>query len=261
MSHYGPITACQTCGEQKLESVIFLAFLPGVNVMTPLENAHDAERWFPAEVLRCPTCTLVQLGYVADPAMIFPPEYPYTSGTTRILRENFANLYVETKKVVDLTPESFIVDIGSNDGTLLKNFKEGGHKVLGIEPSLQAKRAEEAGVESVMAFFGDEVTDQVLASHGQADVVTAANVFAHILDPNAVTANVARLLKDGGVFISESHYLLDLVETLQYDTIYHEHLRHYSLRSIMELLKRHGFAVFMVQRIPTHCGVIRVLAS
>lgn len=261
MPSYGPIAGCQTCGHADLESVIFLAFLPGVNVMTPLDRKHDAERWFPAEVLRCPKCTLVQLGYAADPEMIFPPEYPYTSGTTRILRENFANLYVETAKIVDLTPESFIVDIGSNDGTLLKNFKEGGHKVLGVEPSLQAKRAEEAGVPSVMAFFGDAVTDDVLKTHGNADVVTAANVFAHIMDPNAVTANVARLLKDGGVFISESHYLLDLVETLQYDTIYHEHLRHYSLKSITALLERHGFTVFKVQRIPTHGGSIRVFAS
>lgn len=261
MPTYGPISACQTCGCARLEPVMFLAFLPGVNVMTPLDAERDAERWFPAEVVRCPECTLVQLAYVADPSMIFPPEYPYTSGTTRILRENFADLYTNAKVLLPLTPESLIVDIGSNDGTLLKNFKEGGHKVLGIEPSLQAKRAEEAGIESIMAFFGDEVTDQVIADRGHADVVTAANVFAHILDPNAVTANIARLLKDGGVFISESHYLLDLVATLQYDTIYHEHLRYYSLRSIMALLQRHGFTVFRVQRIPTHGGSIRVYAA
>ncbi len=229
--------------------------------MTPLDAERDAERWFPAEVVRCPECTLVQLAYVADPSMIFPPEYPYTSGTTRILRENFADLYANVKALLPLKPESLIVDIGSNDGTLLKNFKEGGHTVLGVEPSLQAKRAEEAGIESIMAFFGDEVTDRVIGSHGHADVVTAANVFAHILDPNAVTANIARLLKDGGVFISESHYLLDLVATLQYDTIYHEHLRYYSLRSIMALLERHGFTVFKVQRIPTHGGSIRVYAA
>src|SRR3989344_7871126 len=130
-SLYGPVTSCQTCGCPNLESVIFLAFLPSVNVMTSLDNAHDKERWFPAEMLRCPKCTLVQLGYTADPALVFPPEYPYTSGTTRILRENFANLYQQVRTVIDLTPEHFIIDIGSNDGTLLKNFKDVGHKVLG----------------------------------------------------------------------------------------------------------------------------------
>lgn len=261
MSSYGPVTSCQTCGCADLESVMFLAFLPSVNVMSPIDRAHDEERWFPAEMLRCPRCTLVQLGYVADPALIFPPEYPYTSGTTKILRENFADLYRNVRAIVDLKPGYFIIDIGSNDGTLLKNFKEGGHKVLGIEPSLTAKLAEQAGIETLMTFFGTEATDTVLQTHGQADVITAANVFAHILDPNSVVANIKRLLRREGVFVSESHYLLDLIRTLQYDTIYHEHLRYYSLQSIKFLLEKHGFTVFKVQRIPTHGGSIRVYAT
>lgn len=261
MSSYGPVTSCQICGCPDLESVIFLAFLPPVNVMCPINQAHDMEHWFPAEMMRCPKCTLVQLGYVADPALIFPPEYPYTSGTTKILRENFANLYTNVKEMMNLQPEHFVIDIGSNDGTLLSNFKNGGHKVLGIEPSLTAKLAEEKGIDTIMMFFGDEPTDLVLKEHGQADVITAANCFAHILDPNAVVQNIKRLLKDDGVFISESHYLLDLVQTLQYDTIYHEHLRYYSLQSIKHLLERNGFTVFKAQRIPTHGGSIRVYAK
>src|SRR3989338_2077949 len=172
---YGPVTSCQTCGSKDLESVIFLAYLPSVNVMSPLDRAHDQEQWSPAEMLRCPHCTLFQLGYVADPSLVFPPEYPYTSGTTRILRENFADLYKNAKELIGLTPEHFIVDIGSNDGTLLKNFKDGGHKVLGVEPSLTAKLAEAAGVETLMTFFGTAATDTVLKTHGKADVITAAN--------------------------------------------------------------------------------------
>lgn len=261
MSLYGPVTSCQTCGCKDLESVIFLAFLPSVNIMSPIGSAHDTQNWFPAEMLRCPKCTLVQLGFTPDPKLIFPPEYPYTSGTTRILRENFADLYRNVNALIGLKPTDFIVDIGSNDGTLLKNFKQGGHKVLGVEPSLTAKLAEAAGVETLMTFFGTEATDTVLKSHGQADVITAANVFAHILEPNSVVENIARLLKDDGVFVSESHYLLDLIETLQYDTIYHEHLRYYSLQSIKFLLEKHGFTVFKVQRIPTHGGGIRVYAT
>lgn len=261
MSPYGPVTACQTCGCSDLQSVIFLAFLPSVNVMRNIGTSATQEQWFPAQMLRCPKCTLVQLGYVADPALVFPPEYPYTSGTTRILRENFANLYRNVRSLMDLRPEHFIVDIGSNDGTLLKNFKDGGHRVLGIEPSLAAKLAEAAGIESLMTFFGTEATDTVLRTKGRADIITAANVFAHILDPNSVVANIKRLLTDDGIFVSESHYLLDLVATTQYDTIYHEHLRYYSLQSITALLERHGFHVFKVQRIPTHGGSIRVYAT
>ncbi len=229
--------------------------------MASLGAPHATQQWFPAEMLRCPDCTLVQLGFVADPALLFPPEYPYTSGSTKILRENFADLYRNVQPLVDLKAESFIVDIGSNDGTLLSNFKNGGHKVLGIEPSLTAKLAEEKGVETLMTFFGTEATDTVLRQHGKADVITAANVFAHILEPNSIMENIARLLRDDGVFVSESHYLLDLVNTLQYDTIYHEHLRYYSLRSIKFLLEKHGFRVFNVQRIPTHGGSIRVYAT
>ncbi len=261
MSLYGPVSACQTCGCKDLESVIFIGFLPSVNIMNTLGNPHDKENFFPADMIRCKKCTLVQLGYTADPSLVFPPEYPYTSGTTRILRENFADLYRNAKEMIGLTPEHFIIDIGSNDGTLLKNFKDGGHKVLGVEPSLTAKLAEAAGVETLMTFFGTAATDTVLKSHGKADVITAANVFAHILEPNSVVENIVRLLKDDGVFISESHYLLDLIKTLQYDTIYHEHLRYYSLESIKFLLEKHGFTVFKVQRIPTHGGSIRVYAT
>lgn len=261
MSSYGPITACQTCGCTDLQPVIFLAYLPSVNIMSSIGQPHDLQQWFPAEMLRCPQCTLVQLGYVPDPSLIFPPEYPYTSGTTKILRENFADLYVHTKALMDLQPHHFVIDIGSNDGTLLKNFKNGGHKVLGIEPSLTAKLAEADGVPTLMTFFGTAATDIVLGTHGKADVITAANVFAHILNPNDVVENIARLLSDDGVFISENHYLLGLVETLQYDTIYHEHLRYYSLQSVKFLLEKHGFRVFKVERIKTHGGGIRVYAT
>ena len=176
MSLYGPVTTCQTCGCTDLQSVIFLAYLPSVNVMRPAGVPAGEERWFPAEMLRCPICTLVQLGYTADPSLIFPPEYPYTSGTTRILRENFATLYRQANALMHLTPENFIIDIGSNDGTLLKNFKDGGHRVLGVEPSLTAKLAEAQGVPTLMTFFGTEATNTVLKTHGKADLITAAKL-------------------------------------------------------------------------------------
>jgi SAM-dependent methyltransferase len=258
---YGPIKGCQTCGAMALKPVLFLAFLPPVNVMRPVHVPHKEETWLPAELLWCPECTLTQLGYIADPSLVFPPDYPYTSGTTKILRENFANLYVNVQSLMHLTSASFVIDIGSNDGTLLKNFVDGGHRVLGIEPSLAAKLAEEKGVKTMMTFFGTDATDRVLKEYEKADIITAANVFAHILDPNSVTANIVRLLKDDGIFVSESHYLLDLIRGLQYDTIYHEHLRYYSLHSIRYLLERNGCTIFNVERIPTHGGSIRVYSQ
>ncbi len=261
MTEYGPVTACQTCTHAPLTPVLFLGFLPPVNVMRVIGTPHKEEPWFPAELLYCPVCHLVQLGYVADPNVIFPPEYPYTSGTTRILRENFANLQVESTKLMGLTGKEFVIDIGSNDGTLLKNFHGAGHPVLGVEPSLQAKLGEAAGIETMMAFFGPDVAARVLKEKGKATLITAANVFAHILKPNDVVDAIETLLTDDGVFISENHYLLPLLETVQYDTIYHEHLRYYSLHSVKALLERHGFRVFHVTLIPTHGGSIRVYAT
>jgi len=261
MKNFGPVGECQICRSKELRSVLFLGYLPPVNAMRPINTLLDREPWFPAEMFYCPVCHLVQLGYAVDPKILFPPEYPYTSGTTKILRENFADLYREVRERVGISKEDLIVDVGSNDGTLLSNFKQGGHRVLGIEPSLTAQLAEERGVPTLMTFFGKQAVGRVRKEYGKARIVTATNVFAHIQNVRKVLANIERLLDEKGVFISESHYLRDLVETLQYDTIYHEHLRYYSLTSLKYLLEAHGFHIFFVKRIPTHGGSIRVYAS
>lgn len=261
MKNYGPVGECQICQSTELRSVLFLGYLPPVNAMRPINSLLDQEPWFPAEMLYCSKCHLVQLGYAVNPKVLFPPEYPYTSGTTKILRENFADLYREVRERIQISAEDLIVDIGSNDGTLLSNFKQGGHRVAGIEPSLTAKLAEERGIPTVMTFFGKEAVGKVRREYGKARIVTATNVFAHIQNVSKVLNHIEGLLDAKGVFISESHYLRDLIETLQYDTIYHEHLRYYSLTSLKYLLEAHGFRIFFVKRIPTHGGSIRVYAS
>jgi hypothetical protein len=257
----GPIAACQICEATDLRSALFLGFLPPVNSMRPLGAPADAEPWFPAELLVCPRCHLAQLGYAVDPAILFPPEYPYTSGATRVLRDNFADLYQETRSRLGLNGDDLIIDIGSNDGTLLANFAEGGHPVLGIEPTETGALARARGIPTLQTFFDMDTVEGVLREHGRPRVVTATNVFAHIPDVHAVVEAVERLVGMDGYFVTESHYLGDLVETLQYDTIYHEHLRYYSLTSISALLDAHGFTVVHVKRIPSHGGSIRVYAT
>jgi hypothetical protein len=257
----GPIVACQICAADDLESALFLGFLPPVNSMRSIGAAADAEPWYPAELLVCPRCHLAQLGYAVDPALLFAPDYPYTSGSTRVLRENFADLYREATTRIGLSSTDLVVDVGSNDGTLLANFQESGHRVLGIEPTGAGALARERGIPTVEAFFDSDVVQVILRDHGRPRVVTAANVFAHIPDVHAVVDAVESLVGSTGFFISESHYLGDLVETLQYDTIYHEHLRYYSLTSISALLGDHGFRIVHVKRIPTHGGSIRVYAT
>lgn len=255
------VDECQVCGSPDLSSVLFVGYLPPVNTMPKVGSRPEEQPAYPAEVLRCNKCTLVQLGLVVDPAILFPPSYPYTSGTTRILRENFAELCREATPLVGIRKDDLVVDVGSNDGTLLGNFKDAGFRVCGIEPTNASKIALEKGIDTVVSFFGPSAVAKVTEKHGKAKVVTAANVFAHIEDVHSVVAGIVELLGPGGVFISESHYLASLVETLQYDTIYHEHLRYYALGSLMKLLEQHGLEVFHAKRIPTHGGSIRVYSA
>jgi hypothetical protein len=255
------VDRCQVCGATDLESVLFLGYLPPVNQMRPVGQRPHEQPSYPAELLRCTTCQLVQLGLIVDPAILFPPEYPYTSGTTRILRENFAELQREATSLLELKGSELVVDVGSNDGTLLENFRAAGHPVCGVEPTLMANVANERGVRTIMSFFGPTAAARVVKEHGQAQIVTATNVFAHIEGVHEIVDSVLAMLSDDGVFITESHYLMALIETLQYDTIYHEHLRHYSLESIGYLLKMHGLEVIHAKRIPTHGGSIRVYSA
>ena len=254
------VECCQICDSPELEQVLFLGYLPPVNTMPPAGQRPREQPSYPALLLRCPRCQLIQLGLIVDPRILFPPEYPYTSGTTKILRDNFAELYRECRTLISLGPDDLVMDIGSNDGTLLSNFAAG-HRVQGIEPANVGNLANEQGIPTLISFFNLETVSKVKAEKGPAKIITATNVFAHIKDIHTVVENIMFLLGDEGVFVSESHYVRALIETVQYDTIYHEHLRYYSLYSLKYLLEMHGLVVFHAKRIPTHGGSIRVYAA
>ena len=256
-----PIEQCQICGHSPLDTVLSLGYMPPVNQMVPIGQVPHQQPWFPTTLLHCRNCDLVQLGLAVDPAIIFPPDYPYTSGNTKLLRDNFADLQRESGAMLGLTSKDLIIDIGSNDGTLLSNFKEGGQRVLGIEPTDVGDIANRRGIPTLKRYFGIEVAQEIKREHGTASVVTAANCFAHIEDVHAIVDGIIEMLKSVGVFISESHYLVPLLDTLQYDTIYHEHLRYYSLASLKHLLEMHGLEVFHARPIPSHGGSIRVYAA
>ena len=256
-----PIECWQVCGHAPLETVLSLGYMPPVNQMVSIGEVPRQQPWFPTNLLHCAKCDLVQLGLAVDPSIIFPPEYPYTSGTTKVLRDNFADLYFEASAMLGLGANDLVIDIGSNDGTLLSNFQGGGHRVLGIEPTEVGKIANRRGIPTLMRYFTPTTAAEVKREHGAARVVTAANCFAHIEDVHAIVEGILDLLGPDGVFISESHYLIGLLEKLQYDTIYHEHLRYYSVGSLAHLLEMHGLEVFHARPIPSHGGSIRVYAA
>jgi len=253
------VEKCQVCGHPELDSIIFLGYLPPVNQMYPIGQKPHEQPSYPAQVLYCSRCHLVQLGLIVDAKILFPFEYPYTSSTTKILRENFADMYQECRTIVDLRPDDLVVDIGSNDGNLLSNFKS--HKVLGVTPEKIGNLAIERGIPTIIDYFTRSVVEKIVSEHKKAKIVTATNVFAHIENVNDVMENILLLMTEDGMFISESHYFPSLIETLQYDTVYHEHLRYYSLHSLKYLLEKYGLEIIHAKKIPTHGGSIRVYAA
>lgn len=253
------ITGCQICANPDLELILSLGYIPPVSTSQEINKAKE-QMYYPTNFFYCPKCHLVQIGIIVDPTILFQPEYTYTSSTTRILRENFMELYKECRSLISIDKKDLIVDIGSNDGNLLQNFKDN-HRVLGITPENEGKTAIKKGIPTIIDFFNTSVVKTVNKKYGKAKIITATNVFAHIEDVNGVVRNILFLLAKDGVFISESHYVIPLLKTVQYDTMYHEHLRYYSLHSIQFLLEKHGLEIFHTKQIPTHGGSIRVYAS
>lgn len=253
------ITHCQICASADLKPISFLGYLPLVNDMPSQQSVPVEQPAYPAQLVLCETCSLVQLRLVVDQKLLFPPEYPYTSSTTKILRDNFAELYQEVMTIKELEQSDLVIDIGSNDGNLLSNFTN--HKVLGVTPEDIGNIAIERGIPTIIDYFNKQTADTIKQEHGSATIITATNVFAHIDDVNHIVEAIISLLKQDGIFISESHYLLPLIKNLQYDTIYHEHLRYYSLHALKYLLEKHDLEIFHAKEIPTHGGSIRVYAA
>lgn len=255
------VRLCQGCASAELTPVIEFGHQPPVHSLLSRDQLDEPEATYPLRLVRCTSCGLAQLGHIVDPRIIFPDEYPYLTGLTGILRSNFRDLAKQARERFGLRPGDLAVDIGSNDGTLLEGFRDFGLRVVGVEPTGIARIANERGIPTIKAFFDELVAQDIVDRHGKARVITGTNVMAHVDDTDAVLRGVATMLADDGVFASESHYLLGLVERLQYDTIYHEHLRYYALRPFVRLLERNGFAAIDAEPVPTHGGSIRVWAT
>ena len=254
------IDRCQISGAKDLKTILSLGYLPPVNKLKKINSSLYEDVFYPSELMYSQSSKLVQLSTIVNKEILFPKEYPYTSSTTRILRENFKELYEDCKKIINITSKDLIIDIGSNDGNLLNNFKKY-HKVLGITPEKIGKIAIKNGIRTLIRYFDRNTSKLILGKFGKAKIITATNVFAHIENVNLLMKNLLRILKDDGVFISESHYLVSLIKTNQYDTIYHEHLRYYSLTSLKYLFNKYDMEIIHAKKINTHGGSIRVYAA
>ena len=258
--NYKRIYKCHISGSENLEMILSLGLIPPVNQMTKIDQKPKEQIFFPTEIYYSPVSKLVQLGITVDQKILFPKEYPYTSSTTKILRENFSELSEEVFSNFKISEEDLVIDIGSNDGNLLSNFKNY-TRVLGVTPEDIGKIAIKRGIPTILQYFSKDLSKNIIKKYGKAKIVTATNVFAHIDNIDEVLHSIYNLLENDGIFISESHYLQTLVEQNQYDTIYHEHLRYYSLSSLEYLFNKHGMEIIRAKEINTHGGSIRVYAT
>ncbi|HIG98714.1 TPA: class I SAM-dependent methyltransferase [Candidatus Woesearchaeota archaeon] len=250
---------CQICGSEETHRFLSLGHQPPSDSFVTKEQLNEPETYYPLDVYYCAGCHLVQLGYAVDPEAMFR-DYLYTTGANNSLKASFANLTKHLAERFNLGQKDLAVDIGSNDGTLLEGYLPYKIKVLGVEPSTIAEIAKQKGIPTANEFFNEETALKLARENDNAKVITATNVFAHIKDVHSVVRGVKTLLAEGGAFVTESHHLLSMVTQMQYDSIYHEHLRYYSLKPLIHLFGKHGMEVFDAELITTHGGSIRVYA-
>jgi len=257
----GPIERCQVCGSENLELVIDLGHQPLCDSLLSVEQLDEPETSYPLRLHRCVDCSLAQIDYAVDGSTVYHREYPYRSGVTKELVEYQLASSGTTIEEFSIEPNSLVVDIGSNDGTLLSGFKHHGMKVLGVEPTNIAKIANEAGIETIQEFFTESVARDIVAEYGQASVVSSTNMFAHMTTLGEVTRGIQTLLKDGGIFVCEIHYLLEIIRSSQYDTIYHEHLRSYSLKSLVTFFNMYDLTLVDARQVNRYGGSLRVYVA
>jgi len=215
------------------------------------------EPFYPLDVYYCPKCGLVQLRDVVSPKILFK-DYVYLTGMSQTMKQHFGQLAGEVVNNFNLSQDDLVIDIGSNDGTLLKGFKQLGIKTLGIEPATNiALVAEREGIETINDFFSLNVANNIIERKSHAKAIIGTNVFAHINDLDGILKAVNILLARDGIFVIEVPYLVDLLSKTEFDTIYHEHLSYFSLRPLVTLFKRFNMELFDVKRVPVHGGSIR----
>ncbi len=255
------LESCRVCAGGPLRPFLDLGETPLANSFLTKERLSDPEPRYPLELVFCGGCALVSLSAVVDPEAMFR-DYIYVSGTSDTMPKHFAELGTEVVERFVGGPTGLVVEIGSNDGTLLKAVKAAGARVLGVEPATNiAAIAEKVGIPTVKDFFSARLARALRAERGAARAILANNVVAHVHDVRDLVAGVHDLLDDDGVLVMEVPYLVDLLDRVEYDTVYHEHLSYFGLAPIVRLMGDAGLHVFDVRRVAVHGGSLRVYAS
>lgn len=248
---------CRGCGCHDLEMVLSLKSSPIGDAYVTSERLNESQPTYPIDLHICKQCGLAQIVDVIDPDVLYG-EYIYVTASSMGLAEHFSGYADSVVERCRLEPGSLVVDIGSNDGTLLRHFQGKGMNVLGIEPASHiADQATASGVKTVDRFFTPAIAEELANDYGKAKVITANNVFANIDDLKSWVEAVKKLLAKDGVFVFESFYLADLLQNMVFDFIYHEHLSAFSVKPIRSLFACAGLELISVERVPTKGGSLR----
>ena len=250
---------CISCRRKGLEPILDLGLMPRSDGLLDPSLLDSKETLVPLRLGYCPGCTLVQLLETRPAEEMFGDDYLYFSSFSEDLLKHSRENALELIEACGLTKDSLVVEIASNDGYMLQNFKEKGVGVLGVDPAKQpATAAREKGIKTVVDFFGTRVAKSLRAAGKRADVIIANNVVAHVADQNDLVAGFVELLSDDGQVVVEFPYVRDMIDFIEFDTIYHEHLCYFSVGSARTLFARHGLHLNNVRRLPIHGGSLRL---
>ncbi|MEO2035149.1 MAG: class I SAM-dependent methyltransferase [Planctomycetaceae bacterium] len=253
---------CRSCGSSRLSLVLSLGHTPLANALLTEDQLNEPEATWPLDLVRCDDCSLVQITETVPPETLFS-DYAYFSSFSDTMVEHAKTIAERLTTDRSLNSESLVVEVASNDGYLLQWYKQAGVPVLGVEPAenIAIVAKNEKGIPTLNEFFGIDVATQMAMNGQQADVLHANNVLAHVADLNGVVAGFRTILKPSGRVVVECPYLKELIDNVEFDTIYHEHLCYFSLTALNHLFGNHGLDIVDVEQLAIHGGSIRIHAA
>lgn len=253
---------CRHCAAPLAHTFLDLGFAPPSNAYLTAADLARPEKYFPLKIKVCDRCWLVQTEDYAEAGALFSADYAYYSSTSAGWLAHAASYVKKIIQQLQLTRDSQVIEVASNDGYLLKNFVAAGIPCLGIEPTAgTAAAAEKIGIPVLREFFGEGLARQLAADGQQADLIAGNNVYAHVPDINDFTRGLKSALKPGGTITLEFPHVMRLLEHTQFDTVYHEHFSYLSLYSADRIFKAAGLRIFDVEELPTHGGSLRIYGS
>ena len=251
--------ACRICGAPLHRTFVDLGASPPCEAILSAQDAERGEAAYPLHVRICEECLLVQVPEVIPAEDIFTADYAYFSSYSTSWVEHARQYAVAMIDRYELGPDSRVIEVASNDGYLLRHFRDAGIPCLGVEPTANtAAAAIEAGIPTEVCFLGEETGAEIATRHGRADLVAANNVYAHVPDLRDFTLGLAALLAPGGTLTMEFPHLMRLIEQRQYDTIYHEHFQYYTLLTAQRAVALGDLVVIDVEELATHGGSLRI---